>query len=61
MQSALRRGRRGQGDGKRVAAQHHQSDEPPDCALAVRVGADELGDVADRCGLGLDSAALGGQ
>ena len=47
------RSRRGQGDGERVTAQHDQSDKPPDCGLAVGVGADHLGYVADGRGLGL--------
>ncbi len=33
---------RHQGDGERVAAQHDQSDKPPDCGLAVDVGAHKL-------------------
>ena len=46
-----------QRDGKRIAAQHHQPDQPADCPLAVGVGPDEFGDVADlrRLGFGLPS------
>ena len=51
--SPPRRSRRGQGDGERVAAQNHERDQPPDSALAVRVGTHEFGDVADGRGLGL--------
>ena len=48
MQSMPRRSRRGQGDGERVAAQDHERDQPPDGALAVGIGVDEPGDIADR-------------
>jgi hypothetical protein len=33
---------RGQGDGERVTAQHDQRDQPPDCGVAVDVGAHKL-------------------
>ena len=48
-------------NGERVAGEHHQGNEPPDGALTVSVGADQLGHVADRRRLRLDSAALRGQ
>jgi hypothetical protein len=47
-------------DGERVAAYHHQGDQPPDGPLGIAVGADELGDVADWSGVRLDLAAPGG-
>jgi len=47
-------------DGEKVAAQHHEGDQPPDGTFAVRVRADELGHVADRCRLSLDLSSLGG-
>ncbi len=50
-----------QGDGQRVAAKHHEGDQPPNCPLAVRVAAEKLGDVPDRRGLRLDLPALGAQ
>ncbi len=54
-----RRSRRGQGDGERVASEHHEGDQPSDRLLAVR--AEQFRHVADGRGLGLDSAALRGQ
>ncbi len=41
---------------RRVTAQHHHQDQPPDRPLAVGVGADELGHVPDRRRLGLRAA-----
>src|SRR5258708_6791043 len=55
------RSRGRQCDGQWVTTQHHQCNEPPDCPFAVRVGANKLRDVADRCGFGLDLPALGAQ
>ena len=40
--SAWRRSGGGQGDGERIAADHHHQDQPPDRSLAAGVGADEL-------------------
>src|ERR1700719_684313 len=59
--SARRRSCGCQSDGQRIAAQDHHQDQPPYRSLAVGVGADELGDVADGRGLGLDLPALGAQ
>ena len=55
------RSRGRQCDGQWVTTQHHQCNEPPDCPFAVRVGANKLRDVADRCSFGLDLPALGAQ
>ena len=55
-----RRSRRGQCDGERVAPQDHERNQPPDGAFTVGVGADQLGDMADRRGLGFDLPALSG-
>jgi len=46
------RSRSRQRDRQWITAQHHQDDQPPDRRLAVGVGADELGDVADWRGFG---------
>jgi len=59
MQSMPRRSRRGQGDGERVAGENHEGYQPSDYPLGVRIGADQLSDVADGRGLGLDLPALG--
>jgi hypothetical protein len=53
------RSRSRQRDGQGIAAQDHQGNQPADRPLAVRVGADELRDVADGCGLSLDPSTLG--
>jgi hypothetical protein len=53
--------RRGQRNGQRIAAQNYKGDQPPDCPLAVRVGADQLGHVADGLGLVLDLPFFGAQ
>jgi hypothetical protein len=55
-----RRCRRGQGDREGVPAQD-QRYHPPHCALAICVCADKLRDVPNGRGLGLDSAASGGE
>jgi hypothetical protein len=52
--------RRCQGDGQRVAGQHHDQDQPPYCPLAIGVGAEELGHITDGRGVGLDPPAFGG-
>jgi hypothetical protein len=59
--SSSRRSCSHQCDGERAAAQHHQSDKPPDGAFGVVIGAGALRNVPDRCRLSLDPAALGGQ
>jgi len=48
------------GNCERVAGENHEGNQPSDCPLAVRIGADELRNVPDRCRLGLNPAALGG-
>jgi hypothetical protein len=58
MQSAPRRSRRGQRRWQGFGAQDHKADQPPDSLLAVGVGTDQLGDVADWRGLSLDLPAL---
>ena len=52
VRSSPRRRRGCQRDRQRIAAKHHERDQPPDRPLAVGVGADELGDVPDRRSLG---------
>jgi hypothetical protein len=47
--------------GRLITRQHHEREKPSNCPLAVRVGADRLGDVADRGGVGLDLLSLGAQ
>ena len=42
-------------------SQHSKCDQPPDRALAVRVGADQLGHVPNWRGPGLDLPPLGAQ
>ena len=49
-----------QRNGERIAAQDHEGNKPPDCALAVRIDPEELGDIPDGCSLSLDLPALGG-
>jgi hypothetical protein len=56
---ALSSGRRAISNGERVAAQHHQGDEPLDCSLAVSVESEELSDVPYGCSFGLDLPAFG--
>src|SRR5258708_13389765 len=51
-----RRSRRGQGDGERVASEHHEGDQPSDRLLAVR--AEHFRHVTDRPGRRLHSAAF---
>jgi hypothetical protein len=58
---APRRGRCGQCYRKRITAEHHHQDQPPDRPLAVGIGPEQLGDIPNRCGLGLDLLALGTQ
>jgi len=50
------RSRRRQRNCQRVAAQHHERNQPPNRPFAVRVGAKELGDVSDRRRFRLDPA-----
>jgi hypothetical protein len=52
------RSRSRQCDSKRVATQDHERDQPPDCLFGVGVGADQLGDIADRRRFGLDLPPL---
>jgi hypothetical protein len=49
-----------QRDCQRIAAQDHERDQPSDRPFGIGVGADQLGDVADGGGFGLDVPALGG-
>jgi hypothetical protein len=58
--SARRRSRGRQCDGKRIAADDHHQDQPPDRSLAVGILADKLGDVSDGRGLSLDLPPLAG-
>jgi hypothetical protein len=44
-----------QGDGERIAAQHHQGNEPPDSPLAIGISADEFGDIPNGRGVGLSA------
>src|SRR5712671_6244142 len=54
------RGRGRQRDGKRIAAQDHEGNQPPDGAFAVGVDPEELGDISDGSSFRLDLPALGG-
>jgi hypothetical protein len=42
---------------QRIAAQNHQGNEPPNRPLAVRIGADKLGGITNRCGFSFDLRA----
>jgi hypothetical protein len=52
LQSIARRCR-GRRSGRRITIEHHEREKPSKRTLAVCLGADWLGDVADRSGLGL--------
>jgi len=51
------RGRQGNGEG--IAAQDHEGDQPSDCLFTLGGENEELGNVADRCSLSLNLAAVG--
>ena len=44
-----------------ITTQHHECDQPPNCALAVSVGAKQFSHVADGRGFRFDAAAPRGQ
>jgi len=46
---------------ERVTRQHHQRDQPANRPLAIGVGPEQLGHIADRCGFRLDPATFGAQ
>jgi hypothetical protein len=50
-----------QGPARRITTQHYEREKPSNCSLAVCLGADRLGDVADSSGLGLELPSLGDQ